>query len=64
MAHNEADLGEIFLAFPESADLGSGVYLRPTIVAHPGQVIFEICNATGTAVTIPLGTFFQTRLIG
>jgi hypothetical protein len=26
-------------------------YLRPTIVAHPGQVIFEICNATGTAVT-------------
>jgi hypothetical protein len=64
LAHDEANLGEIFLAYPESADLGSGVYLRPTLVAHPGQVIFEICNATGMAVTIPFGTFFQTRLIG
>ena len=64
LAHNQADLGEIFIAFPESADLGTGVYLRPTVVAHPGEVIFEICNNTASDVTIPFGTFFQNRLIG
>jgi hypothetical protein len=58
-----AKLGDIFLAFPESADLGTGVYLRPTIVAHPGEIIFEICNTTGSSVTIPFGTFFKMRLI-
>ena len=64
LTFSEADLGEIYFAFPESEDLGTGVYLRPTLVAHPGEVTFEICNATGTAVTIPSGTFFQVRLIG
>ena len=52
------------IPFPESADLGTGVYLRPTVVAHPGEGILEICNATGVQVDIPFGTFFQLRLIG
>jgi hypothetical protein len=60
----EANLGEVLIAFPESADLGSGVYIRPTVVAHPGQVVFQICNSTGSPVTIPFGTFFDFRLIG
>jgi hypothetical protein len=63
LAFPDADLGEIFFAYPESADLGTGVYLRPTIVAHPGEIVFEICNATNAAVTIPFGTFFRFRLI-
>jgi hypothetical protein len=60
----DPDLGEILIAFPESADLGAGVYLRPTVVAHPDEAILEICNSTGSSVTIPFGTFFQLRLIG
>jgi hypothetical protein len=60
---SEAKLGDIFIAFPESLDLGTGVYLRPTIVAHPGEIVFEICNTTGSPVTIPSGTFFRARLI-
>jgi hypothetical protein len=56
-------VGEIYFAYPET-DLGTGVYLRPTIVAHPGEVIFEICNATGSAVEIPFGTSFWERLLG
>ena len=59
-----ADLGEVLLAFPESLDLGSGVYMQPTVVAHPGQGVLEICNSTGSSVDIPFGTFFQLRLIG
>jgi hypothetical protein len=55
-------VGEIYFAYPET-DLGTGVYLRPTIVAHPGEVIFEICNATGSGVKVPFGTFFLSRLI-
>jgi hypothetical protein len=58
-----AKLGDIFIGFPESSDLGTGVYLRPTVVAHPGEIIFEICNTTGSPVTIPFGTFFKMRLI-
>jgi hypothetical protein len=61
---DEANLGEVLIAFPESSDLGAGVYMRPTVVAHPGQGILEICNSTGSSVTIPFGTFFQLRLIG
>jgi len=63
LALDSAKLGDIFIAFPESSDLGTGVYLRPTIVAHPGEIIFEICNTTGSSVTIPFGTFFKMRLI-
>jgi hypothetical protein len=59
-----ANLGEVLLTFPESADLGDGVYMRPTVVAHPGQGVLEICNSTGSSVDIPFGTFFQIRLIG
>jgi hypothetical protein len=59
-----ANLGEVLLAFPESSDLGAGVYMRPTVVAHPGEGVLEICNSTGSSVTIPFGTFFQLRLIG
>ena len=61
---SEAGLGEILIPFPESADLGAGVYMRPTVVAHPGEVTMEICNGTGSAATIPFGTFFQLRLVG
>ncbi|MGH2630801.1 MAG: hypothetical protein ACRDHI_09625 [Actinomycetota bacterium] len=60
----EANLGEIFLTFPESADLGAGVYMRPTVVAHPGEALIETCNSTGSPVQIPFGTFFQLRLVG
>lgn len=59
----EANLGEIVLVFPESADLGAGVYMRPTVVAHPGEIIIETCNSTGSDVVIPFGTFFNIRLI-
>ena len=59
-----ADLGDIVIARPESADLGAGVFLRPTVVAHPGETVLEICNTTGSPVTIPFGTFFQYRVIG
>jgi hypothetical protein len=62
--HGQADLGEILLPQPESLDLGAGMYLRPTVVAHPGKIVLEICNSTGSAVTIPFGTFFTLRLIG
>ena len=61
---DQANLGEIYIAFPESADLGAGVYMRPTVVAHPGEVVLEFCNTNNSAVTIPFGTFFQSRLIG
>jgi hypothetical protein len=60
----EANLGEVLLAFPESLDLGAGMYMRPTVVAHPGEGVLEICNRTGGQVDIPFGTFFQLRLIG
>jgi hypothetical protein len=60
----QADLGEVVLSQPESADLGAGIYMRPTVVAHPGETVLEICNATDSPVTIPFGTFFTTRLIG
>jgi hypothetical protein len=60
---SDAKLGDVFIAFPESSDLGTGIYLRPTVVAHPGEIIFEICNTTGSPVTIPFGTFFTMRLI-
>jgi len=63
-ADDQADLGEVLLPQPESSDLGSGMYLRPTVVAHPGQAVLELCNSTGSAVTIPFGTFFDLRLIG
>ena len=62
--HEFADLGEVWIPFPESKDIGTGVYLEPTVVAHPGEVILKICNSTNSAVTIPFGTFFQNRLIG
>ena len=62
-ADENADLGEILIAVPESADLGDGVYMRPTVVAHPGQGVLEICNSTGSPVTIPFGTFFDLRLV-
>jgi hypothetical protein len=60
---SEANLGEILIAYPESSDLGPGVYMRPTVVAHPGEGVLEICNGTGAPVTIPFGTFFQLRLV-
>jgi hypothetical protein len=63
-SHDNADLGEVLLPQPESSDLGTGMYLRPTVVAHPGQIVLEICNSTAAEVTIPFGTFFTLRLIG
>jgi len=62
--HDSANLGEVLIAQPESSDLGAGVYMRPTVVAHPGEGVLEICNSTGSSVTIPFGTFFDLRLIG
>jgi hypothetical protein len=59
----EAHLGEILIPYPESADLGPGVYMRPTMVAHPGEIVIETCNSTGADVVIPLGTFFRFKLI-
>ena len=61
---DQADLGEVLLAQPESADLGAGMYMRPTVIAHPGEAVMQICNTTGSNVTIPFGTFFDLRLIG
>jgi len=61
---DQADLGEVLLAQPESSDLGAGVFMRPTVVSHPGEGVLEICNTTGSPVTIPFGTFFDLRLIG
>ena len=58
-----ASLGEVAVTFPESSDLGAGIYMRPTVVAHPGQIVIEICNASGSPVDIPGSTFFQIRLI-
>jgi len=46
------------IAFPESADLGAGVYLRPTVVGHPGEGILEICNRTAVG-DLKLPGFFQ-----
>ena len=60
---DQANLGEVLIALPESADLGAGIYMRPTVVSHPGQVVVEICNASGAPVDIPGTTFFQLRLI-
>lgn len=59
----EADLGEILLPYPESQDLGAGVYMRPTVVGHPGEIVIETCNSTGADIVIPFGTFFRFRLI-
>jgi hypothetical protein len=61
---SQADLGEILLPQPECADLGAGIYMRPTVIAHPGLDVMQICNTTGSDVTIPFGTFFDLRLIG
>ena len=60
---DDANLGEVLITFPESQDLGAGVYMRPTVVAHPGEGALEICNSTESDVTIPFGTFFRLRLI-
>jgi hypothetical protein len=59
----QAHLGEILIPYPESADLGSGIYMRPTIVAHHGEIVIETCNSTGADVVIPFGTFFRFKLI-
>ena len=60
---DNANLGEVLITFPESQDLGAGVYMRPTVVAHPGEGSLEICNSTGSDVVISFGTFFRHRLI-
>lgn len=64
VADSQADLGDIILTYPESASLGSGVYMSPTVVAQAGEIVLEWCNTTGSDVTIPFGTFFQIRFIG
>ena len=63
-AVSDAGLGEILLAYPQSGNLGAGVYMTPTLVAQAGEVAMPICNTTGSAVTIPFGTFFEVRLVG
>jgi hypothetical protein len=59
-AHEFANLGEIFVAFPESSDLGTGVYVVPTVVAHPGEVVLR--SATAPAPPSPFPSALSSRI--
>jgi hypothetical protein len=62
-ADSEANRGEIVLASPEQ-DFGAGVYVRPTVVGHGGEVVIETCNSTASTVNSPLNSFFDLTFVG